>query len=224
MWHQLPLSVKLPILWVTLKSVKTPPSCTMWSLAIIALLPLAAWCLKACGFPTTRLSLVFPERLKEQFPRNKASGWSRHPRCMRNCSGGIRTQGCSPGAWRKGCSSGPAICIGIDYLVLLYFFKLDFTYDQCKAIWITTKTMNINAVHSCSATKKCLTETRKLPRASYPLGNTYPLSKPVTLRMINSIKDTTLTIQSLEAFLLAIISAYLSIQDRAGTPVEFLPS
>jgi hypothetical protein len=52
--------------------------------------------------------------------------------------------------------------------------------------------------------KKCLKETKKLPRASYPLGNTSQFSKPVIHKMIKRIKDITLTIQSFEDFPLDI--------------------
>jgi hypothetical protein len=58
--------------------------------------------------------------------------------------------------------------------------------------------MNINAAHSWIAIKKCLKETKKLPRASYPLGNTSQFSKPVIHKIIKRIKDITLTTQSLE--------------------------
>ena len=58
--------------------------------------------------------------------------------------------------------------------------------------------MNISAVHSWKAIKKCLKETKKLPRASYPLGNTSQFSKPVLHKIIKRIKEITLTIQSFE--------------------------
>jgi hypothetical protein len=48
------------------------------------------------------------------------------------------------------------------------------------------------------AIKKCLKETKKLPLASYPLGNTSQFSKPVLHKIIKRIKDITLTIQSFE--------------------------
>jgi hypothetical protein len=48
------------------------------------------------------------------------------------------------------------------------------------------------------AIKKCLKETKKLPRASYPLGNTSQFSKPVMHKIIKRIKDITLTFQSFE--------------------------
>jgi hypothetical protein len=56
------------------------------------------------------------------------------------------------------------------------------------------------AVHSWRATKKCRTETKKLPRASYPFGNTSQFSNPVPLKIKKRIKDITLTIQSFEDF------------------------
>jgi hypothetical protein len=58
--------------------------------------------------------------------------------------------------------------------------------------------MNIDAVHSCNAIKKCLKGTKKLPRASYPLGKTSQFSRPVPLKRIKRIKDIKLIIQSLE--------------------------
>jgi hypothetical protein len=48
------------------------------------------------------------------------------------------------------------------------------------------------------AIKKCLKETKKLPRTSYPLGNTSQFIKPVLHKIIKSIKEITLTIQSFE--------------------------
>jgi hypothetical protein len=48
------------------------------------------------------------------------------------------------------------------------------------------------------AIKKCLKETKKLPRASYPLGNASQFSKPVLHKIIKRIKDITLTIHSFE--------------------------
>jgi len=48
------------------------------------------------------------------------------------------------------------------------------------------------------AIKKCLKEVKKLPRASYPLGNTSQFSKPVLPKIIKRIKDITLTFQSVE--------------------------
>jgi len=54
------------------------------------------------------------------------------------------------------------------------------------------------------AIKKCLKETKKLPRASYPLGNTSQFSKPVLHKTIKRMKDITLTFQSFEDFPLDI--------------------
>lgn len=58
--------------------------------------------------------------------------------------------------------------------------------------------MNISATHSWIAIKKCLRETKKLPFAWYPLGNTSQFSNPVLYKTIKRIKDITLTIQSFE--------------------------
>jgi hypothetical protein len=54
------------------------------------------------------------------------------------------------------------------------------------------------------AIKKCLKEVKKLPRASYPLGNTSQFSKPVLPKIIKRMKDITLTFQSFEDFPLDI--------------------
>jgi hypothetical protein len=64
--------------------------------------------------------------------------------------------------------------------------------------------MNISAAHSCKAIRKCLKETKKLPRTSYPLGNTSQFSNPVLHKIIKRIKDVTLTIQSFEDLTLDI--------------------
>ena len=59
-----------------------------------------------------------------------------------------------------------------------------------------------NHEYQCSpfmkSNKKCLKGTKKLPRASYPLGNTSQFSKPVLHKTIKRIKEITLTIQSFE--------------------------
>ena len=47
-------------------------------------------------------------------------------------------------------------------------------------------------------------ETNTLLLASYPLGNTSQFNRPVMLNKIKRIKDKTLTVQSLKAFLLFI--------------------
>jgi len=54
------------------------------------------------------------------------------------------------------------------------------------------------------AIKKCLKETKKLPRASYPLGNKSQFSKPVLHKITKRRKDITLTFQSFEDFPLDI--------------------
>jgi hypothetical protein len=54
------------------------------------------------------------------------------------------------------------------------------------------------------AIKKCLKETKKLPRASYPLGNASQFSKPVLHKITKRTKDITLTFQSFEDFPLDI--------------------
>jgi hypothetical protein len=54
------------------------------------------------------------------------------------------------------------------------------------------------------AMKKCLKEVKKLPRASYPLGNTSQFIKPVLPKIIKRIKDITLTFQSFKDFPLDI--------------------
>jgi hypothetical protein len=65
-------------------------------------------------------------------------------------------------------------------------------------ICTTITIINIRAVHSCIAIKKCLKETKELPRASYPLGKTSQFNKPVTHKIEKRIKDVTLTSQSFE--------------------------
>jgi len=99
------------------------------------------------------------------------------------------------------------------HFMILYFFKLDLMYGQCKIICIAIVVININAVHSWIVTRKCLTETNTLPLASYPLGNTNQLNRPVMLNKIKRIKDKTLTVQSLKAFLL-FINFHLGIKKR----------
>jgi len=61
------------------------------------------------------------------------------------------------------------------------------------------------------AIKKCLKEVKKLPRASYPLGNTSQFSKPVLPKIIKRIKDITLTFQSFEDLPLDIHSPYNNV-------------
>jgi len=97
--------------------------------------------------------------------------------------------------------------------MIMYFFKLDLMYFQCKIICIAIVTININAVHSWIVIRKCLTETNTLPLASYPLGNTSQFNRPVMLNKIKRIKDKTLTVQSLKAFLL-FINIYLEMKKR----------
>ncbi len=97
--------------------------------------------------------------------------------------------------------------------MILYFFKLDLMYFQCKIICIAIVTININAVHSWTVIRKCLMETNTLPLASYPLGNTNQFNKPVMLNKIKRIKDKTLTVQSLKAFLL-FINFHIGIKKR----------
>ena len=99
------------------------------------------------------------------------------------------------------------------YFMIMYLFKLDLMYFQCKIICIAIVTININAVHSWIVTRKCLTETNTLPLASYPLGNTSQFNRPVMLNKIKRIKDKTLTVQSLKAFLL-FINIYLEMKKR----------
>jgi len=94
---------------------------------------------------------------------------------------------------------------GTFHFMILYFFKLDLMYFQCKIICNVIVIININAVHSWIVIRKCLTETNTLPLASYPLGNTNQFNRPVMLNKIKRIKDKTLTAQSLKAFLLFII-------------------
>ena len=91
------------------------------------------------------------------------------------------------------------------HFMILYLFKLDLMYFQCKIICIVIVIININAVHSWIVIRKCLTETNILPFASYPLGNTNQFNRPVTVNKIKRINDKTLTAQSLKAFLLFII-------------------
>ena len=90
------------------------------------------------------------------------------------------------------------------HFMILYFFKLDLMYVQCKIIYIAIVIININAVHSWIVIRKCLMETNTLLLASYPLGNTSQFNRPVMLNKIKRIKDKTLTVQSLKAFLLFI--------------------
>ena len=94
------------------------------------------------------------------------------------------------------------------HFLILYFFKLDLMYFQCKIICIVIVIININAVHSWIVIRKCLTETNTLPFASYPLGNTNQFNRPVTLNKIKRIKDKTLTAQSLKAFVLFIFFSW----------------
>jgi hypothetical protein len=91
------------------------------------------------------------------------------------------------------------------HFMILYLFKLDLMYFQCKIICIIIVIININAVHSWIVIRKCLTETNIFPLASYPLGNTNQFNRPVTVNKIKRINDKTLTAQSLKAFLLFII-------------------
>ena len=58
--------------------------------------------------------------------------------------------------------------------------------------------MKINATHPWKSVRKCRKETKKLPLASYPLGNTSQFSKPVLHKIIKRIKEIKLTIQSFE--------------------------
>jgi hypothetical protein len=97
--------------------------------------------------------------------------------------------------------------------MILYFFKLDLMYVQCKIICIAIVIININAAHSWIVIRKCLMETNALPLASYPLGNTSQFNRPVMLNKIKRIKDKTLTAQSLKAFLL-FINFHLGIKKR----------
>ena len=104
--------------------------------------------------------------------------------------------------------------------MILYFFRLDLIYVQCKIICIAIVIININAVHSWIVVRKCLTEINTLPLASYPLGNTSQFNRPVMLNKIKRIKDKTLTVQSLTALLL-FINFYLRIK---GWEVSWLSS
>ena len=99
------------------------------------------------------------------------------------------------------------------HFMILYFFKLDLMYVQCKIRCIAIVIKNINTVHSWIVRRKCLTETNTLPLASYPLGNTSQFNRPVTLNKIKRIKDKTFTVQSLKAFLL-FINFHLGIKKR----------
>lgn len=99
------------------------------------------------------------------------------------------------------------------HFMILYFFKLDLMYFQCKIICIVIMIININAVHSWIVIRKCRTETSTLPLASYPLGITSQFNRPVTLNKTKRIKDKTLTVQSLKAFLPFIIF-HLGIKKR----------
>jgi hypothetical protein len=64
--------------------------------------------------------------------------------------------------------------------------------------------VKINATHPWKSVRKRRKETKELPLASYPLGNTNQFTKPVPHKIINRIKEITLTIQSLEDFPLDI--------------------
>ena len=99
------------------------------------------------------------------------------------------------------------------HFMILYFFKLDLMYVQCKIICITIVIININAAHSWIVIRKCLTETNTLPFASYPLGNTSQFNRPVMLNKIKRKKEKTFTVQSLKAFLL-FINFHLGIKKR----------
>ena len=85
------------------------------------------------------------------------------------------------------------------------FFKLDFTQGQCKTICIAIITMNINPAHSWRPIKKCLKETQKLPRPSYPLGNTSQFIKPVLNKKTKRRKEILLTIHNFEDLPLDIL-------------------
>jgi hypothetical protein len=65
---------------------------------------------------------------------------------------------------------------------------------------ITITIMNINAVHSWTVIKKCLIETKKLPRASNPLGSMSQLTRPVPHKIIKRVNEITLMTQSFEFF------------------------
>ena len=107
------------------------------------------------------------------------------------------------------------------YFMVMYFFKLDLMYVQCKIRCIAIVTININAVHSWIVIRKCLMETNTLPLASYPLGNTNQFNRPVMLNKIKRIKDKTLTVQSLKAFLL-FINFHLGIKKGSYRSVKIL--
>ena len=99
------------------------------------------------------------------------------------------------------------------HFMIPYFLKLDLMYVQCKIICIAIVIININAAHSWIVIRKCLTETNTLPLASNPLGNTSQFNRPVMLNKIKRIKDKTLTVQSLKAFLI-FINFHLGIKKR----------
>jgi hypothetical protein len=82
--------------------------------------------------------------------------------------------------------------------------------------------MNISAAHSCKAIRKCLKETKKLPRASYPLGNTSQFRKPVPHKKTKRIKDITLTIQSFEDLSLDIHSPSIAVKRLNHRPRKCL--
>ena len=79
-----------------------------------------------------------------------------------------------------------------------------FTYFQCKPMCIEITIMNINAVHSWTVIKKCLIETKKLPRASNPLGSMSQLTRPVPHKIIRRVNEVILMTQSFENFFIDI--------------------
>jgi hypothetical protein len=60
--------------------------------------------------------------------------------------------------------------------------------------------MNRRAVHSCTVTRECLSETKKPALEPYPRGSSNQLIRPVRLSKKNKKKDITFTIHILDSF------------------------
>jgi len=74
--------------------------------------------------------------------------------------------------------------------------------------------MNSRAVHSCTVTKECLSETKKPAPEPYPRGSNNQLIKPVTLSKVNKKKDSTLTVHRLDSFpAISMVPFFHSLRD-----------
>lgn len=79
--------------------------------------------------------------------------------------------------------------------------------------------MNISEAHSWIAIKRCLKDTKTLPRASYPLGNTSQFNKPVPHKITKRIKDVTLAVHSVINFPLDIYHPWINMVKRYPSDV-----